>query len=290
MESSTWVKDSHGLFDYETSQVTYKVQQLTEPAKVIRTKQDVTTVDRNYVLDKANEEVKGLANIGIIRGQFWIYACSQMTSSMEEPLWIVLRNYISEDGRPGHKLREGDVIKMGRCKYWVREMVRVTESRKSVENLENTLMDAENGIAVASASVNAGLNANAAVSSIIPDVHSVMVQKLDEPAKSENVAAPAPGQDQNQSNAADKSKKEERQCRICLGEDSDPSNPLIESPCACIGSVRLMHVNCLKHWLQSKVTEKRTDSAVTYIWKQFECEVCKSKYPGELFSPNQSHR
>ncbi len=243
------MKDSHGLFDYETSQVTYKTLQSAAPTKVIRNKQDVELATRDYVLDKANEEIKGLASIGTIRGQFWVYPYSQISSPAEEQLWVVLRNYVGEDGKPGHKLREGDVFRMGRCKYLLRELVRVAEDKKTAENMENTIIEAQEP-------ENPGV-----VSSVI------MVQKLDEPPKKEQPSL-------------DKSKKDERQCRICLGEDSDPTNPLIESPCACIGSVRLMHVNCLKHWLQSKVTEKRTDCAVTYMWKQFECEVCKSKYPG----------
>ena len=245
----TWVKESHGLFDYETNQVTTKSLVITDACKVVRLKQDIITARKDMVLDKSDEETKTLAYVSPIREQYWIYGSVQSASS-EEQLWIVLRNYVGEDGRQGHKLREGDVVKMGRCKYSVRELVKAqVEGGKSADNnIENTVMEGvENNVG----------------SSV------VFVQKFEE----------APRAPEQPSQTSTK-KGEDKQCRICLGEDNDPSNPLIESPCACIGSVKLMHVNCLKHWLQSKVSEKRTDFAITYSWKQFECEVCKTKYPG----------
>jgi len=244
------VKDSHGLFDYETSQVTAQFLRMEEPGKIIRNKQDVVLADKSFVVDKANEDSKGLANIGIIRGQYWVYGPSPLVSNTEEQLWIVLRNYIGDEGKPGFRLREGDVFKMGRCKYLLRELVRAPEDKKTVENMENTLME--------------------------PEALGTSVLIAPKPEELPQTLEPS----------GDKPKKDERQCRICLGEDNDISNPLIESPCACTGSVRLMHINCLKHWLQSKVTEKKTDCAVTYSWKQFECEVCKVKYPGSVDASN----
>lgn len=34
-------------------------------------------------------------------------------------------------------------------------------------------------------------------------------------------------------------------CRICLGEDDEHLNPLI-SPCMCSGTMKNIHVDCLK--------------------------------------------
>ena len=38
------------------------------------------------------------------------------------------------------------------------------------------------------------------------------------------------------------------QCRICWGNDDEPSNPLIIA-CKCRGSVGLIHFDCLKAWI-----------------------------------------
>ena len=47
------------------------------------------------------------------------------------------------------------------------------------------------------------------------------------------------------------SESEIRQCRICLDEDEGGSNPFI-TPCKCIGSVRFIHLDCLREWLKNK--------------------------------------
>jgi len=40
-------------------------------------------------------------------------------------------------------------------------------------------------------------------------------------------------------------------CRICLGEDNEDDNPMIE-PCKCAGSMSSIHIDCLRTWLNSK--------------------------------------
>lgn len=75
-------------------------------------------------------------------------------------------------------------------------------------------------------------------------------------------------------------------CRICLsgaGEDSqsevniDHSNPLI-SPCKCSGTMELIHVDCLKEWLSSKINTKTGIYTNSYNWKNLECELCKMRF------------
>ena len=77
------------------------------------------------------------------------------------------------------------------------------------------------------------------------------------------------------------SKVNEIKCRICLDEENTEKNPLISSPCNCSGSVKYMHISCLQQWIKSQITEKKTDSVSSYIWKEFRCDVCKANYPGK---------
>lgn len=66
-------------------------------------------------------------------------------------------------------------------------------------------------------------------------------------------------------------------CRICFAESED-DNPLI-SPCLCSGSLKFIHYQCLKSWLESKRTVKNTETTISYHWKSLECELCKTIYP-----------
>lgn len=70
--------------------------------------------------------------------------------------------------------------------------------------------------------------------------------------------------------------KELETCRICKTEVNNQDNPLI-SPCKCSGSIKYIHVNCMKLWYQSKLLSKTTNYVSTYTIKGLECELCKTK-------------
>ncbi|OMJ74400.1 hypothetical protein SteCoe_26697 [Stentor coeruleus] len=68
-------------------------------------------------------------------------------------------------------------------------------------------------------------------------------------------------------------------CRICCCEEGEDDNPLI-SPCKCIGSMKVIHLLCLKKWLESKVSCRNLGTVSSYYWNDFICELCKSHFPG----------
>lgn len=76
-------------------------------------------------------------------------------------------------------------------------------------------------------------------------------------------------------------------CRICLmGEIDEENNPLI-APCKCLGSVQYIHVQCLKHWLKTKIIIKDYKYFTVIIKKKFECEICKENLPEALMINNK---
>lgn len=70
-------------------------------------------------------------------------------------------------------------------------------------------------------------------------------------------------------------------CRFCLCEDSEENNPLI-TPCKCSGSMKYIHIDCLKNWLKSKITTKVMTSMISYTYKQFSCELCLGLIPSKF--------
>lgn len=70
----------------------------------------------------------------------------------------------------------------------------------------------------------------------------------------------------------------EATCRFCWTGDQTEENPLI-CACKCSGSIRFIHFQCVKMWLQTKVTKKEGPGHCTLNWKNFECELCKKAYP-----------
>ena len=69
-------------------------------------------------------------------------------------------------------------------------------------------------------------------------------------------------------------------CRICYMEEEALDNPLIQ-PCICSGSMKYIHLDCLKHWLQTSIFIKieETNDCCLYLYKTPECELCKTKFP-----------
>ena len=79
--------------------------------------------------------------------------------------------------------------------------------------------------------------------------------------------------------------KKPKTCRICYGTDYNIENPLI-CPCICKGSMKYIHYECLKNWLNSKIetdlsinTEIEEEVGITYCSKDIACELCKTKFP-----------
>ena len=78
--------------------------------------------------------------------------------------------------------------------------------------------------------------------------------------------------------------KKPKVCRICYGKDTNIENPLI-CPCTCKGSMKYIHYQCLKNWLNSKIDSESSlnseteEVGITYCSKDLSCELCKSKFP-----------
>ena len=79
-------------------------------------------------------------------------------------------------------------------------------------------------------------------------------------------------------------------CRICYSEEESEDNPLIQ-PCICSGSMKYIHLECLRHWLRTSIFEQieNTNNCCIYLYRTPECELCKTRYPdfirhkGKLF-------
>ena len=72
-------------------------------------------------------------------------------------------------------------------------------------------------------------------------------------------------------------------CRICYEEENpkdELNNPLVQA-CHCSGSLKYIHLNCLKQWLLKKSCTKKekNDKYALFVIKEIDCEICKTKYP-----------
>ena len=79
-----------------------------------------------------------------------------------------------------------------------------------------------------------------------------------------------------------KLEKMKRVCRICyLEEDiNNPDNPLVQ-PCICSGSMKFIHLTCLRKWVSTRscVRIDTTPDCSIFLIKPVICELCKTKFP-----------
>lgn len=202
------MRDSHGLFDYESDHLCFSHYEAR--ARGVLFRQDNTIHFLPGAVSTALATVEPRSDSFELR----------LASGDQEDLWTVVK-YLSE-GTRGMPLQCGNIIKLGRAMYQVKEM-----SEGKEEAMEEVASDTASS----------------------------------EGAEAEECAG-----------------GEEMVCRICYERQKTRENPLV-SPCRCDGTVKYLHLNCLKLWIKSKVTSRQTENSVSYQWKTIECDICKSELP-----------
>lgn len=112
--SSTWARDSHDLFDFEAHHLHTKAFTVSKSMKFVRSGTDVQIVGE-HVPPAGGAEL--LLRLVQKDGTFWVDKASPSSSSKK--LWLVVRDLAT----CGHRLSESDIIKLGRFKFRVRQMV-----------------------------------------------------------------------------------------------------------------------------------------------------------------------
>ena len=77
-------------------------------------------------------------------------------------------------------------------------------------------------------------------------------------------------------------------CRICLFEEDSPENKLI-TPCKCSGTMKHIHVSCLREWLDSRKKKTESQHNKSYVWKNLVCELCGDQLPDKVFQNGKIH-
>lgn len=162
--------------------------------------------------------------------------------SYQEDVWLVLKKLKVPGTHLGYRLSEGETLRLGRT------VLRVNELRLSSQELSSK------GVVPSTHLLNGGLHTKS------------------EPYGKEPRVSQAEMMGKIHSNS---------QCRVCYSEDFTVEDPLV-SLCKCSGSLRFLHISCLKSWVGSKLEIREKGPVRTFEWKRLECELCKTEYPIKL--------
>ena len=211
--------------------------------------------------------------------------------------WFLLRKSILGQNFK-YKIKEGDIIRFGRISTRVKEIVinknlNINSRNINIDNIIST-NNGNNELMMKSSEItnrNVGvLKINSLkLSSDIKKINYLRINGDKKEGKSakdkENIVLkatqtiPVEFLDHQRTN---KKARLPKLCKICYGEEEEdhPENPLVQ-PCKCSGTLKYIHLNCLKHWLNTKSCNKveNNDRFAVFLVKQIECEICKEKFP-----------
>ena len=227
--------------------------------------------------------------------------------------WFLLKKFKLEEKYNKYKLNSGDIIKIGRISIKIKEIKFANKKKYKKNEDESSNITEKSDIN----SINK-INGNKLLLKEIDnfnnekDVNNNKKQKILSLANQRNATDPNLGDriqvlnlnnnnnnnnninikitnDNNQDlidneekiKKNNKEKKKNAVCRICYVEEEDAKeNPLVQ-PCQCSGSLKYIHLKCLKHWILTRSCTKVEDNdcCTVFLFKEVECEICKAKLP-----------
>lgn len=207
--SSTWGRESHELFDFEASPEDLHTKTFSAQSSVIAVRSGLDV----HLVQTGCAPLAGFDSLLQVVEQKGVFYADQATGSRR--LWTVVRDMESK----GCRLHAGDLIRLGRLKFRVRQLV------------TNCLIQPDLGVHDA--------RSMCSVDSAVQVSDSV--------------------------------------CRICLMQGPGEGDPLI-SPCKCSGSIRHVHLNCLRQWTKERLSVPRTNLGSSFF-RPLACELCGCMYP-----------
>ena len=255
----TWVRDSHGLYDYESPQTKNINVMIAESVLIARTKHEIQTVPINKALNNDQELILNVTyqnnDIYSIENPitFMMQPSEENIINLSNKIWYVLKsedtqnstnlqtiNNINED----YNLCKNDIIKLGRVKYALND-VHIPD-RKDIIDIETPLDPLSYNVE--------SINMN---SQSVFDFIFLAKNEL--------------------------GNNEENICKICYSDSNENDNPLVHL-CSCSGGIRFAHYFCIKKWMETKliIKENEKKTVKSYNIKSFNCEICKTPYPCKI--------
>ena len=239
--------------------------------------------------------------------------------------WFLLKKSKMKEKYNKYKLKKGDIIKIGRIFTKIKD-IKFEKNKKSKK--ENSSFDFE---LISNKSKNGNGNNNNNKVLLLKDIDNLNNEKEIKSHKNkvyslanqrnatdsnlqERIQILNLNNNNNNKNSTDKklklmenednnisnkknkkieikSTKKIKTCRICyLEEESPDENPLVQ-PCKCSGSLKYIHLKCLKHWIMTRSCQKieEGDFCTVFLFKEVECEICKAKLPDLINHKGKYH-
>ena len=320
MNIQTWDKYICELIDYYSTDLYSSKIETNESGHIYRQFNNVKFFNHKLNENKENEY---LMHLDCNENQFFIDVNSYKIDDDENicsnnSTWFSLKSDKKNKNNRFNmfKISEGDVVKIGKIIIRIRKIkfqsdklnnkkinIDVNDNKYELSNSAKS----ENVSVLKELGTNSIFNYNSNNNNIQNDININTVKKQKEEEEKEMLSI------NKTSNKKVNSKKinfktpekiffEEKQkkkstdfpsrcCRICYLEEETESNPLIQ-PCLCSGSLKYIHLDCLKKWIGTRnwTRVENNENVCIYLIKEIDCELCKTKLPDYIRHKNKLYK
>ena len=221
--------------------------------------------------------------------------------------WFLLKKYKMEEKINKYKLHTGDIIKIGRIVTRIKEIKydknskkddkssfsendSINKSKESNSKILKDIGDFTNEKEVGNnqkQKIYSLANQRNATDPDLKDKIQVLNLNKNKIIDNNKLNADEENNINDNSNKNNKIQKKNLLCRICYMEEEDAVEDPLVQPCKCSGSLKYIHLKCLKHWIftRSCMKVESNECCSVFVFKEVECEICKTKLP-DLISHN----
>lgn len=280
MSIVTWKKNSFEVIDYESNNLINSFFEINEPGfifrkndEIIKTKEilenDIEKLFEILLDENFNYELKfnnfDFDQNGIIR-------------TINSAWFALIKNKMDDEiDLNRYELKEGEIIRIGKL-FFRTKKIKIQKYENNIANTNNSNnINYINTTTSYNVTNNLNFNGNLSINTEI-NVQDVQVNSDIYKKKSKFLNLKA-----NFNKSKIEEKKKDLFCRICYEEEDKEDNPLLQ-PCNCHGSMKYIHLNCLKQWLKTNtfIIYDNNELCKTIKFKEAKCELCQEKLPDFL--------
>ena len=302
LNSETWGREVCELINYDSRDLFKSTLKIEESGHLYR-------LQNRIFFTKEENNLNGyekLLKIDKIKNSYELSLNKYKTDdtgniSTLNSAWFLLKKYKMEEKINKYKLHTGDIIKIGRIATRIKEIKFDKNSKKDDKSLfsENDSINKSKesnskilkDIGDFTNEKEIGNNQKHKIYSLAnqrnatdPDLKDkIQVLNLNKNKILDNNKLDTNEEENNKDNSSknNKIKKKNLICRICYMEEEDGFEDPLVQPCKCSGSLKYIHLKCLKHWIftRSCMKVESNEYCSVFVFKEVECEICKTKLP-----------
>ena len=248
INSRTWLKETEDLFDFETSNTSeneYNITNFDKEYFIIKQKVDseekekIEFINKPISIKKKILSDKATKVLGVIKYNKLKSNITIINSFKSRYELFPLDEFMN--------INEGDIIKLGK--------IRIKFDKISFKSKNKSLFEIIQQESPKDLITEPNFDSNNATT------NRIMITSLG-----------------NSTSLINNEIKSKIICRLCYLDESTITDPLI-SPCNCSGTMKYIHLSCLKKSIKSKYNKKSTDSLEMFLFQNYACEICLTPYP-----------